>query len=96
MTQHIKKQKFYEEKIMQRRTSKFFLIFKKYFIYLFLGKGTEKERKRNINVWLRLASHLLGTWSTIQACALNGNQTGDHLVCRLVLNPLSHTSQGSD
>ena len=28
-----------------------------------------------------------------QSCALTGNQTSDPLVCRLVLNPLSHTSQ---
>ena len=28
-----------------------------------------------------------------QACALTGNQTGDPLVLRLVLNPLSYTSQ---
>ena len=27
-----------------------------------------------------------------QACALNGNPTGNPLVCRPVLNPLSHTS----
>ena len=34
----------------------FLLIFKKYFIYLFLeiGEGREKERERNINVWLPL------------------------------------------
>ena len=35
-----------------------------------------------------------GTWPTTQACALTGNQTGDLLVCRPALNPLSHTSQG--
>ena len=34
-----------------------------------------------------------GTWPAIQACALTRNRTGDLLVCRLVLNPLSHTSQ---
>ena len=38
---------------------------------------------------------LLGTWPTTQACALTGNQTSDYLVHRPVLNPLSHTSQGS-
>ena len=36
----------------------------------------------------------LGTWPATQACVLTGNQTGDPLVCRSVLNPLSHTSQG--
>ena len=35
----------------------------------------------------------LETWPTTQACALTGNQTSDPLVCRLALNPLSHTSQ---
>ena len=34
------------------------------------------------------------TWPTTQACALTGNQTGDPLLHSLVLNPLSHTSQG--
>ena len=45
------------------------------FICLFLerGEGREKERERNINVWLPLAHPLLGTWSTTQACALTGN-----------------------
>ena len=37
---------------------------------------------------------LLGTWPTTQACALTGNRTGDPLVYRSVLSPLSHTSQG--
>ena len=65
-------------------------------MYLFLeeGKGGEKERERNINLWLPLMCPLLGTWPTTQACALTGNQTSHPLVHRLVLNPLSHTSQG--
>ena len=54
----------------------------------------EKERERNINVWLPLVYPLLGTWPATQACALTGNRTSDILVHRLVLNPLSHTSQG--
>ena len=36
---------------------------------------------------------LLGTWPAKQAHAQTGNQTGDPLVCRLALNPLSHASQ---
>ena len=68
------------------------LFLKEDFVHLFLeGKGGRK-RKRNINVWLSRA--LLGTWPATQACALTGNQTSDPLVCRLVLNPLSHTSRG--
>ena len=66
------------------------------FISLFLdrGEGREKERERNISVWLPLVLPLLGTWPASQACALTGNPTGDPLVRRLALNPLSRTSQG--
>ena len=46
-------------------------------------------------MWLPLACSRLGTWPATQACALTGNQTGDLLVRRPALNPLSHTSQGS-
>ena len=58
-------------------------------------EGREKERGKNINVWLPLMYSLLGTWPATPACALTGNQTSDPLVHRPVLNPLSHTSQGS-
>ena len=65
-------------------------------LFIFRRQGRDKERERNINVWLPLACPLLGTWPAIQACALTGNQTSDPLVfCRPALNPLSHTSQGS-
>ena len=72
------------------------LFLKKYFTYLILerGDGREKERERNIDVWLPLMHPLTGTWPTAQACALTGNRTTDPLVRRLALNPLSHTSQG--
>ena len=66
------------------------------FFYLLIfreGKGRRK-RGREINVWLPLVRPLLGTWPTTEACALTGNQTGDALVHRPVLSPLSHTSQG--
>ena len=62
-------------------------IFKLYFL-------EEAERGRTINVWLPLVHTLLGTWSATQESALSGNRTSDPLVCRPVLNPLSHTSQG--
>ena len=65
-------------------------------MYLFFERreGREKEREKNINVWLPLECPLLGTWPAIQACALSGSRTGDPLVPRLALNSLSHTSQG--
>ena len=74
---------------------KFHCYFFKDFIYLFLERKGRKERERNLSVWLPLVRPLLGTWPATQAWALTGNQTGDPLVCRLALNPLSHTSQGN-
>ena len=52
-----------------------FIYFKKDFIYLFLDRGEwrEKERSRNINVWLSLMCTLLGTQPATQACATAGN-----------------------
>ena len=50
--------------------------------------------KRYID-WLPHAYPQLVTWPRTQACALTGNRTGDFLVHRPVLNPLSHTNQGS-
>ena len=72
----------------------FFFLFSRIYLFIFIERGREGERVGNINVWLSLACPLLGTWPTTQACALTGNQTGDPLVHRPKLNPLSHTSQG--
>ena len=71
----------------------FFFYFFKDFTHLFLqrGEGKEKERERNINMWLPLARPQLRTWPAAQACDRTGNQTCDPLVH----SPLSHTSQGS-
>ena len=44
--------------------------------------------------WLPLVHPQLGTWLVTQACALTGSRTSNLSVCRLALNPLSHTSQG--
>ena len=72
----------------------FFLFFLKIlFIYLERREGKEKERERNINVWLPLMRPQLGTWPTTQACALTGNRTSNPSVHRPTLNPLSYTSQ---
>ena len=72
------------------------LNFLKDFTYLFLEReeGEEKERERNINVWLPLVCPLLGTWPAVQGCDLTGNRTSDPLVCRPALIPLRHTSLG--
>ena len=44
--------------------------FLKDFMYLFLerGEGREKERERNVSVWLLLEYPLLGTWPATWAC----------------------------
>ena len=42
-------------------------------LFLERGEGREKERERNINVWLPLMHPLLGTWSTTEAFVLTGN-----------------------
>ena len=47
-----------------------------------------------MNMWLPLVHPQLGPWPATQACALTGNGTGNPLVRRRALNPLSHTSQG--
>ena len=67
----------------------------RFYLFLQSGEGTEKERERNINVWLPLMHPSPGTWPATQACALTRSQTGNPLVCRPALNPPSHTSQGS-
>ena len=71
--------------------------FLKDFMYLFLekGEGREKERERNISVWLPLTRSKLGTGYATQAHVLTGNRTSNPLVCRPALKPLSHSSQGS-
>ena len=45
---------------------------------------------------LPLTCPQVGTWPATQARALTRSQSGDLLVHRLVLSPLSHTSQGSN
>ena len=70
------------------------IIFKKYFLIYFQREGNVgRNREKHQCV---VASHVpppQGTWPATQACALIGNWTGNPLVCRLALNPLSHTSQ---
>ena len=52
--------------------SVFFFFFKE-FLFLERGERREKERERNINVWLPLVYPVLGTRPTTQACVLTGN-----------------------
>ena len=67
----------------------------------FLKKGGEGGRRgketsiceRYID-WLPLTRPQLGTWPATQTYPLTGNLTSDLSIRRLVLTPLSHTSQG--
>ena len=45
--------------------------FERFYFFLDRGEGREKERERNINVWLPLIHPLLGTWPATQARALD-------------------------
>ena len=63
-------------------------------LFLETGEGKERERERNINVWLPLTWPVLGTWPATQACALTGNRTSDPLVCGVTPSPLSYTGHG--
>ena len=58
------------------------------------GKGRRK-RGRETSMCGCLLCPPLGTWPVTKACALTGDRTSNPLVCRLMLNPQSHTSQGS-
>ena len=68
-------------KLFKRGYYYYFLV-KDFLFYLFLDRGREEERERNIHLWLPLMSPLLGTWPTAQACALTGYGTSDPFVCR--------------
>ena len=72
-------------------------IYFKDFIYLLEGKG-EKEREtlvQELSIGCLLHVPIWGSGQKTQALALTGNRTGDLSVCRPVLSPLSHTSQGA-
>ena len=74
------------------QTECFFL--KVLFIYLLdRGKGRERVRETSMCGYL---SRIPFWGPATQACVLTRNWTSDPLVCRLVLSPLSHTSQGPD
>ena len=78
-----------------RKKAEFFFFFKDFYLFIFREKGREGERDgEKYQCVVSSNAPPLGTWPTTQACALTGNRTGDPLVRRLTLNPLSHTSQG--
>ena len=66
------------------------------FIYLFLERveRKEKERERNISVWLPLTCPLVGTWPRTSDVPWLGIEPVTLWFAACTLNPLSHTSQG--
>ena len=76
--------------IGNEKLTKSVIFFLRFYLFIF----REKEKERNIHVWLPLVCPLLETWPTIQVCALTRNGTGDPLVSRPALDPQNHTSQG--
>ena len=72
-----------------------FVFFEIFYLFLERGEGKEKERERNISVWLPLECPRLRTWPATQACALTGNRTNNPFVHSPALNPLNYTSQGT-
>ena len=48
-------------------------VLKRCYLFLERGEGREKEKERNINVWLRLVHLPLGSWPATQECALSRN-----------------------
>ena len=83
-------------KTAEMNSTLFFFFFKKRFYpFIFRERAREWVRGRGTSMCSCLScAPPLGTWPTTQACALTGNQTGNSLVHRLVLNTLSYTSQG--
>ena len=77
----------------------YFFFFKILFIFRERGKegGRGKETRCVRETSIGCLSHVPNqeAWPATKACSLTGNQTSDLSVHRLVLNPLSHTSQGS-
>ena len=69
------------------------IILKAFYFFLEAGREVEREGERRQSICC-LSHAQPWTWPTTQACPLPGNRTGNPLVHRLVLSPLSYTSQG--
>ena len=67
----------------------FWCSFFKDFIYLFSEREREGEREREKHQFVISCTPPTRDQQATQACALTGNQTGDLLVHRPVLNPLT-------
>ena len=68
-----------------------FFLFKDFNLLIFRERGIEGEREGEKHQWENTPNKGPGLQS--RHVPFTGNQTGDPLVHRLVLNPLSHTGQ---
>ena len=75
-------------------TCYFHSFFSRFYLFLDRGEGREKERERNITVWLPLTCPPLGTWPATQAGALDWELNQWPFDSQAGTQPLSHTSQG--
>ena len=48
-----------------------FILFYRFYLFIFREGKTGRKRDRNISVWLSLTHPSLGTWPATQACALD-------------------------
>ena len=72
----------------------FFKLFKRFYLFLDRGEGVRKRgRETSMCGCTRAPPTGDLAYNPVKACALTGNWTGDSLVHRPALNPLSHTSQ---
>ena len=76
------------------REDRIFYFLRFYLCILERGQGREKERERNIIVWLPLARLQPETQPTTSAHALPRNRTGNLSVCKKMPSPLSTPVRG--
>ena len=81
--------------LLYLKENNFLNFLKRFYLLLERGEGREAEGERPITVWFFSRTPHWRPGPKTQACALTGNQIGNRMVHRPVLNPLSHTSQVS-
>ena len=77
------------------KTAFYFSFFKRFYLFSFRQKEERKRGKETSVCGCLLHTPLMGDLACNPGTWLQtGNPTGDYLVCRPVLSPLSHANQG--